>query len=368
MAVQALPLILLAGAAAFLLTREDEEEDDTPKKEETPLPNVTEETTEEVPDPVVEKTVLLYSASWCPSCQRIKAYLDKRGVTFEVRDVDDPAILEELKVKGADAGWTVDKLGGIPVLETLEDGKQTAILMGFDRSKINAAVGIIDLVLTIPDAKDLSFQVEIALAVIAGTKETAMTLGIGSNPGAPLETVMTEAMNRVAEEAELTRDLTGHVTLDMDSDAIFIDVPRGSVYAFETFGDFAEGALVSADKDMYMLMQTNDRGQYLNMLFLRGPKLDAATYDKIQELHDEQAGISSGGVLGSFMAVDIEFPEESDPQYGDLMNQMLEDMTKLIQDVSAGPMYEPPSGGTPTGSGQMALADILNEATATAFA
>jgi len=68
------------------------------------------------------------------------------------------------------------------------------------------------------------------------------------------------------------------------------------------------------------------------------------------------------------MAVDIELPDESDPQYGDLMNQMLEDMSKLIQDVSVGPLYEPPSGGTPTGSGQMALADILNEATATALA
>jgi len=39
---------------------------------------------------------ILYSASWCPYCVTLKKFLDKLGVTYILKDVDDPAIRQEM--------------------------------------------------------------------------------------------------------------------------------------------------------------------------------------------------------------------------------------------------------------------------------
>jgi len=63
--------------------------------------------------------VLLYYADWCGYCRKTRAELDRRGVAFELLDVENPVILAEL----------VRKTGqrGVPVLDV--DGK---ILIGYD--------------------------------------------------------------------------------------------------------------------------------------------------------------------------------------------------------------------------------------------
>jgi glutaredoxin len=63
--------------------------------------------------------VLLYYADWCGYCRKTRAELDRRGVAFELRNIENPATLAEL----------VEKTGqrGIPVLDV--GGK---ILIGYD--------------------------------------------------------------------------------------------------------------------------------------------------------------------------------------------------------------------------------------------
>jgi glutaredoxin len=63
--------------------------------------------------------VLLYYAEWCGYCRKTRAELDRRGTRYEMRNIENPAILDEL----------VQKTGqrGIPVLDV--GGK---ILIGYD--------------------------------------------------------------------------------------------------------------------------------------------------------------------------------------------------------------------------------------------
>lgn len=77
-----------------------------------------------------KKHVTIYTASWCAFCHAAKDYLAKQGIPFEERDVES-----DIKY----ANEAVQKSGqmGIPVLDI--DGK---IIIGFDRPKIDAALGV----------------------------------------------------------------------------------------------------------------------------------------------------------------------------------------------------------------------------------
>jgi glutaredoxin len=63
--------------------------------------------------------VLLYYADWCGYCRKTRAELDRRGVSFELLNIENPATLAEM----------VEKTGqrGVPVLDV--GGK---ILIGYD--------------------------------------------------------------------------------------------------------------------------------------------------------------------------------------------------------------------------------------------
>jgi glutaredoxin 3 len=79
---------------------------------------------EETPD------VTIYSADWCAFCHAAKDYLTSKGIAYTEKNIEkDPAFAQE----------SVDKSGqtGIPVIEI---GSQ--IIVGFDRPKINAALGL----------------------------------------------------------------------------------------------------------------------------------------------------------------------------------------------------------------------------------
>ncbi len=74
------------------------------------------------------KSITIYSADWCAYCHAAKDYLNKLGVKFEERNVEE---------KQEYAQECVQKSGqrGIPVLDI--DGQ---IIVGFDRPRIDAAL------------------------------------------------------------------------------------------------------------------------------------------------------------------------------------------------------------------------------------
>ena len=78
----------------------------------------------------MSKQVTIYSADWCAYCHAAKDYLHKKGIAFTEKDVEsDPAIAQEAVAKSNQMG--------IPVLDI--DG---TIIVGFDRPKIDAALGL----------------------------------------------------------------------------------------------------------------------------------------------------------------------------------------------------------------------------------
>lgn len=76
----------------------------------------------------MDTKVTIYSADWCAFCHAAKQYLDKLGVTYTDKNVEEnPAYGEEAVKKSSQMG--------IPVLDI--DG---TIIVGFDRPKIDAAL------------------------------------------------------------------------------------------------------------------------------------------------------------------------------------------------------------------------------------
>jgi len=73
-------------------------------------------------------TVTVYSADWCGFCHAAKQYLDRKGVKYTDKNVEEnPKFAQE----------SVEKSGqmGIPVLDIGGD-----IIVGFDRPKIDKAL------------------------------------------------------------------------------------------------------------------------------------------------------------------------------------------------------------------------------------
>ncbi len=52
---------------------------------------------------------ILYSANWCAYCQTAKKWLAKNDIDYDLRDVDDAAIREEMNQK-ADGNQTIPTL------------------------------------------------------------------------------------------------------------------------------------------------------------------------------------------------------------------------------------------------------------------
>ncbi len=74
--------------------------------------------------------VAVYSAVWCPWCNKTKEWLKAHKVKFETRDVDkDPKATEELVRK---SGQT-----GIPVIDI--DGE---IIVGYDVPRLSKALKV----------------------------------------------------------------------------------------------------------------------------------------------------------------------------------------------------------------------------------
>ena len=56
--------------------------------------------------------IVLYSADWCGWCQKAKQHLDRKGINYEIRDIDHPENLAELVAKTGQKGIPVLDVGG----------------------------------------------------------------------------------------------------------------------------------------------------------------------------------------------------------------------------------------------------------------
>ena len=56
--------------------------------------------------------IILYSADWCGWCKKAKLHLDRQGVNYQIRDIDQPQNLQELVSKTGQKGIPVLDVGG----------------------------------------------------------------------------------------------------------------------------------------------------------------------------------------------------------------------------------------------------------------
>lgn len=78
----------------------------------------------------LQNPIIVYGAEWCAFCHVAMKYFDDKAVKYEYRDVDTNK--DWLNEAVSKSGQT-----GIPVID-IDD----TIIVGFDRPKIDAAVGI----------------------------------------------------------------------------------------------------------------------------------------------------------------------------------------------------------------------------------
>lgn len=77
-----------------------------------------------------QKKVIMYSTTWCAFCSTEKQWLEKLGVEYEVKDIEeDKAAYEELMTKVG------GKFQGVPVTDVAGE-----VVLGFDRPKLQAAL------------------------------------------------------------------------------------------------------------------------------------------------------------------------------------------------------------------------------------
>lgn len=76
----------------------------------------------------MDANVIIYSADWCAFCHAAKEYLDKLGVKYLEKNVEEDQTYAQEAVSKSDQM-------GIPVIDI-----KGTIIIGFDRPKIDAAL------------------------------------------------------------------------------------------------------------------------------------------------------------------------------------------------------------------------------------
>jgi len=71
--------------------------------------------------------VILYYATWCGYCKQAKAHLDREGVGYDLRNIDNPAIKSELKAKTGRTGIPVLDFSG-EILRGYSEGQYTKVI------------------------------------------------------------------------------------------------------------------------------------------------------------------------------------------------------------------------------------------------
>ena len=84
---------------------------------------------------MIMKTIIIYSTPTCPFCKMAKQFLTEKGIAFTDVDVAaDEKKAEEMIAKSGQMG--------VPVIVVADDTGKEEVLIGFDRVKLAAAVGI----------------------------------------------------------------------------------------------------------------------------------------------------------------------------------------------------------------------------------
>lgn len=78
--------------------------------------------------------IVVYKTSWCAVCKKLEAYLKRKGVAYEAKDIEaDRTAAAELKAK-ADAKGI--KTGSVPVIDVRGE-----LMVGFDRARLEKMLG-----------------------------------------------------------------------------------------------------------------------------------------------------------------------------------------------------------------------------------
>lgn len=80
-------------------------------------------------------TIKIYTTSTCPYCKMEKAYLDEKGIKYENISVDND---------DEQAHRMIDESGqmGVPFTEITKDDGTLVKILGFDKPKLNEALGV----------------------------------------------------------------------------------------------------------------------------------------------------------------------------------------------------------------------------------
>ncbi len=79
--------------------------------------------------------ITIYSTATCGYCKMLKSYLQNRGISYDEKHADlDQKLAEELYEKSGQLG--------VPFTIIEKDDGQTENILGFDRQKIDLALGI----------------------------------------------------------------------------------------------------------------------------------------------------------------------------------------------------------------------------------
>lgn len=77
-----------------------------------------------------DEKIIIYSTVWCAFCKTEKQYLDKKGIAYTVKDIEeDKAAYEELMSKNGGS------YQGVPVTDVAG-----TLVLGFDRLKIDSLI------------------------------------------------------------------------------------------------------------------------------------------------------------------------------------------------------------------------------------
>lgn len=79
--------------------------------------------------------ITIYSTTWCGFCKKEKEYLDEKGIAYTDIMVDlDPAKAQEM--------IDLSHQMGVPFTVIKQEGKDDVHILGFDKPKIDEALGL----------------------------------------------------------------------------------------------------------------------------------------------------------------------------------------------------------------------------------
>lgn len=83
----------------------------------------------EPPEVAAHDGVIVYKTDWCGVCKKLTAYLDRKGVKYEAKDIEkSPEAAAELQAKAREKGV---QTGSVPIIDVRGE-----LLVGFDRARL----------------------------------------------------------------------------------------------------------------------------------------------------------------------------------------------------------------------------------------